>query len=75
MAICDLMIQCRYVAAAMETMPATGKLLANIYCNGHPDDCARHMAAHAVGISKIPLDMSPSDDDLAKLIIADRSNI
>jgi len=69
MAICDLMSKCEYVTSAMETMPATGKLLANIYCNGHPADCARYMAAHAVGIAKIPADMSPSDDDLAKSIV------
>ncbi|MBT0666289.1 hypothetical protein KI809_18415 [Geobacter pelophilus] len=74
MAVCDLVTKCGYVSSAMEAMPATGKLLANIYCNGHPADCARYIAASVVGIAKVPEDMSPSDDDLAKKILAGNNN-
>ncbi|GAM09341.1 hypothetical protein OR1_01616 [Geobacter sp. OR-1] len=70
MTTCEHLTMCHYISSKLETSPATAQLLKGAYCKGHPAECARYKVARISGIETVPLDLSPSDDDIAERLLS-----
>lgn len=54
----------------MADMPAMASVMKKKYCQGDYSKCARYLVCMALGREKVPADLTPSQTDRAKLLLA-----
>ena len=69
MSDCEMMTVCIFFNDKMANMPSTAGMLKRKYCQGDFALCARHIVCAALGVDKIPADLTPSESDRARQII------
>ena len=69
MADCELTAKCLFFNDKMANMPSMAGMMKRKYCQGDFNNCARFMVCKALGMDKVPADLSPSQTDRAKELI------
>jgi len=70
MADCEMIARCIFFNDKMANMPSTANMLKKKYCQGDFGKCARYVVCKALGKEKVPSDLTPSQMDKAKLLLA-----
>jgi hypothetical protein len=66
---CEKFDYCQFVLQAMPSMPQTSKLVQHFYCRSNYERCARYKVGKALGLKGIPDNLSPSDSQMADLLL------
>lgn len=72
MSECINYTKCRFFIENLKNSPSTAAMVQSNYCKHKFDECARYMVYQALGEAFIPVDLSPSDTEQAREIIANR---
>ncbi len=67
---CEMISKCLFFNDKMANMPSTANMLKKKYCKGDFTKCARYVVCKALGREKVPADLTPSQMDKAKLLLA-----
>lgn len=67
---CEILATCIFFNDRMEAMPATSEWLKARYCRGQNDECARFMVCQALGRSRVPGDLFPTQKVRALMLIS-----
>lgn len=67
---CELISKCIFFNDKMANMPSTANMLKKKYCQGDHTKCARYVVCKALGREKVPGDLTPSQMDKARLLLA-----
>jgi hypothetical protein len=70
MADCEMISKCLFFNDKMANMPSTASMLKKKYCQGDFAKCARYTVCKALGRERVPADLTPSQMDRAKLLLA-----
>ena len=66
---CEKYDHCLFILQMMPGMPQSSKLVQNLYCKSDYSRCARYQVGKTLGPKAVPDNLSPSDGQLADLII------
>jgi len=67
---CEMISKCLFFNDKMANMPATASMMKKKYCQGDFAKCARYMVCKTLGREKVPADLTPSQMDKARLLLA-----
>lgn len=67
---CEKLPTCLFFKGEMQDMPSVASVLKKQYCLGDFERCARFRVAAVLGISNVPGDLYPSDDERAERMLA-----
>lgn len=70
MSDCEMSANCPFFNDKMANMPATATILKKKYCQGNFSTCARYLVCTALGRENVPADLTPSQADRAKQLLA-----
>ena len=62
--------RCQYFIENLKNSPVTSTMIQKTYCKNKFAECARYMIFTKLGESKVPSDLSPSENERAEQIIA-----
>lgn len=70
MSNCEMISKCIFFNDKMANMPSTANLMKKKYCQGDFTQCARYVVCKALGRERVPADLSPSQMDKARKLVA-----
>ena len=70
MADCEILETCIFFTDRMQSMPATSEWMKIHYCRDRFEECARHIVCQALGRSRVPPDLLPTQTDRVQVLLA-----
>jgi hypothetical protein len=67
---CEKFDYCHFPLQVMPAMPHTSKLVQHLYCKSNYEKCARYLVGKTLGPTAVPDNLSPSDSQLANLLLS-----